>query len=46
MDPIELRLKNAAKKGTKAPYGPIFDRIGLVETLEAAQELARTTRRR
>jgi len=37
MDPIELRLKNAAKEGTKAAYGPKFQRIGYVETLEAAK---------
>ncbi len=37
MDPIELRLKNAAMKGTKTHYGPVFDRIGFVETLEAAK---------
>ncbi|MGE0715818.1 MAG: xanthine dehydrogenase family protein molybdopterin-binding subunit [Alphaproteobacteria bacterium] len=37
MDPIELRLKNAAKQGTKTHYGPTFNRIGMVETLEAAK---------
>ncbi|MBI3198724.1 MAG: xanthine dehydrogenase family protein molybdopterin-binding subunit [Rhodospirillales bacterium] len=37
MDPIDLRLKNAAKKGTKTSYGPVFDTIGFVETLEAAK---------
>ena len=37
MDPIELRLKNAAKEGTKAAYGPTFGPVGLVETLEAAK---------
>jgi CO/xanthine dehydrogenase Mo-binding subunit len=37
MDPIELRLKNAAKEGTKAAYGPKFGPIGMVETLEAAK---------
>ena len=37
MDPIDLRLKNAAKKGTKTSYGPTFDTIGFVETLEAAR---------
>lgn len=37
MDPLALRLKNAAKKGTKAAYGPTFGPIGLVETIEAAQ---------
>ncbi|MEE2981291.1 MAG: molybdopterin cofactor-binding domain-containing protein, partial [Pseudomonadota bacterium] len=37
MDPIELRLKNAAKEGTQAAYGPKFGPVGLVETLEAAK---------
>ena len=37
IDPIEFRLKNAAKEGTKAAYGPKFGPIGLVETLEAAR---------
>jgi CO/xanthine dehydrogenase Mo-binding subunit len=37
MDPIEFRLKNAAKQGTKAAYGPKFGPIGMVETLEAAK---------
>lgn len=37
LDPIEVRLMNASKEGTKASYGPKFDRIGLVETLEAAK---------
>jgi CO/xanthine dehydrogenase Mo-binding subunit len=38
MDPIELRLKNAAKEGTKAAYGPKFGPIGLVDALEAARD--------
>ncbi len=37
MDPIDLRLKNAAKKGTKTAYGVTFNTIGMVETLEAAK---------
>ncbi|MFK7945209.1 MAG: xanthine dehydrogenase family protein molybdopterin-binding subunit [Paracoccaceae bacterium] len=37
LDPIEVRLKNASKEGTKASYGPKWPRIGLVEALEAAQ---------
>ncbi|MGE0766576.1 MAG: xanthine dehydrogenase family protein molybdopterin-binding subunit [Hyphomicrobiaceae bacterium] len=37
MCPIELRLKNAAKEGTKAAYGPKFGPVGLVECLEAAK---------
>ena len=32
-----MRLKNASKQGTKASYGVVFDRIGLVETLEEAK---------
>lgn len=38
MDPIELRLLNAAKEGTKRVDGPVYPRIGLVETLEAARD--------
>ena len=37
LDPIEFRLKNAAKEGTKAAYGPKFGPVGMVETLEAAK---------
>ncbi|MBM3599594.1 MAG: xanthine dehydrogenase family protein molybdopterin-binding subunit [Alphaproteobacteria bacterium] len=37
MDPIELRLKNAAKEGTRSSYGPKYKRIGLIECLEAAR---------
>src|SRR5260221_2228315 len=37
IDPLELRLKNAAKEGTKAAFGPTFPRIGYVETLQAAK---------
>jgi len=37
LDPLEFRLKNAAKQGTKASHGPVFPRIGYIETLEAAQ---------
>src|SRR6201996_7244036 len=38
MDPVELRLKNAAKEGTKAAHGPVFPRIGFVETIEEAKK--------
>jgi len=37
MDPIELRLKNAAVEGDRAPYGPAFGPIGLTQVLEAAR---------
>ena len=38
MDPIDLRLKNAADEGTQAPYGPTFPPIGLKKCLLAAKE--------
>src|SRR5262249_18337184 len=37
MDPLDFRLKNAAKEGTKASHGPTFPRIGYIETVEAAK---------
>ena len=37
MDPIDLRLKNAAKAGTQTIYGPKLKTVGLVECLEAAK---------
>jgi CO/xanthine dehydrogenase Mo-binding subunit len=37
MDPLDLRLKNAAREGTKAAHGPVYPRIGYVETLEVAK---------
>ena len=38
MDPIDLRMKNAAGEGTQAPYGPTFPPVGLKECLEAARK--------
>jgi CO/xanthine dehydrogenase Mo-binding subunit len=37
IDPIDFRLRNAAKEGTKAAYGPTFGPVGLVECLEAVR---------
>jgi CO/xanthine dehydrogenase Mo-binding subunit len=37
LDRIELRLKNAAKEGTRRVDGPVYPRVGFVETLEAAR---------
>lgn len=37
MDPIEFRLLNGAKEGTRRVTGPIFPRIGYLETLQAAK---------
>ncbi|MEZ5907199.1 MAG: xanthine dehydrogenase family protein molybdopterin-binding subunit [Hyphomicrobiaceae bacterium] len=38
MCPLEFRLKNAAKEGTKAAYGATYGRMGYVESLKAALE--------
>ena len=38
MDPIEFRLLNASKEGSRRVDGPVFPRIGNVETLEAARD--------
>jgi CO/xanthine dehydrogenase Mo-binding subunit len=38
MDPLELRLKNAARQGTKAAHGPTYPVIGYEQTLRAAIE--------
>ncbi len=38
MDPVDLRLKNAAKEGTRRVDGPVFPRIGCVEVLEAMRD--------
>ena len=37
MDPIEFRLRNAAKEGTRRVDGPTFPRIGFIEVLEATK---------
>ena len=40
MDPIEFRLLNASKEGTRRVDGPIFPRVGNVECLEASRDTA------
>ena len=37
VDPIDFRLLNAAKEGTRRIEGPVARRVGLVECLEAAR---------
>jgi CO/xanthine dehydrogenase Mo-binding subunit len=37
MDPLALRVKNAAKEGTKSVHGPTWTNIGFLDTVEAAQ---------
>jgi CO/xanthine dehydrogenase Mo-binding subunit len=38
LDPLEFRLKNAAREGTRRVDGPVFPRIGMIESLEAIRE--------
>ena len=38
IDPLELRLMNASKEGTRRADGPRFARIGCVEVLEAMRD--------
>ena len=44
IDPIDLRLMNAAEEGTQAAYGPKYPRIGFKECLVAAKEHPNYTR--
>ncbi|MBI2317164.1 MAG: xanthine dehydrogenase family protein molybdopterin-binding subunit, partial [Betaproteobacteria bacterium] len=37
IDPIDFRLKNAAREGTQSYYGPKLGSIGFIETLQAAK---------
>ena len=37
IDPIEFRLRNAAREGTQTYYGPRLGSIGYIETLEKAR---------
>lgn len=38
VDPLDFRIKNAAKEGARRPDGPIHPRIGCVETAEAIRK--------
>ncbi|HEX2514232.1 MAG TPA: xanthine dehydrogenase family protein molybdopterin-binding subunit, partial [Chloroflexota bacterium] len=40
LDPLEFRIKNSAREGTRRIDGPVFPRIGSVECLEAARDHA------
>jgi len=37
MDPIDLRLKNVAREGTRSSYGPTYGPIGIEATLQAVK---------
>jgi len=38
MDPLEFRLLNSAKEGTRAPTGPVWPRVGYEEVVQAAKD--------
>jgi CO/xanthine dehydrogenase Mo-binding subunit len=38
MNPLDLRIQNAAKEGTRASYGPVYGPIGIGPTLEAVKK--------
>jgi len=38
MDPLEFRLLNSAKEGTRRATGPLMPKVGLVETVQAAKD--------
>jgi len=38
IDPLEFRIKNAAREGTRRVDGPVFPRIGMIESVEAIQK--------
>jgi xanthine dehydrogenase molybdenum-binding subunit len=37
IDPLEFRLKNGAREGTRRVDGPVYPRIGMIESVEAAK---------
>src|SRR5262249_32197640 len=43
IDPLDFRIKNSAKEGTRRADGPTYPRIGMIETVEAAKKHAHYT---
>jgi CO/xanthine dehydrogenase Mo-binding subunit len=37
IDPLDFRIKNGAREGTRRADGPVYPRIGMVETAEVAK---------
>jgi CO/xanthine dehydrogenase Mo-binding subunit len=46
MNPLDFRIKNAAKEGTRASYGPTYGPIGIGPTLEAVKNHPHTKSRK
>ncbi len=40
IDPLDFRIKNGAREGTRRADGPVFPRIGMIETAETAKKHA------
>ena len=38
IDPLDFRIKNAAREGSRRADGPAFPKIGMIETCEAAKK--------
>src|SRR5262249_19025589 len=38
IDPLDFRIKNGAREGTRRADGPVYPRIGMIETAEAAKK--------
>jgi CO/xanthine dehydrogenase Mo-binding subunit len=38
IDPLDFRIKNGAREGTRRADGPVYPRIGMIETVEAAKK--------
>ena len=39
-DPLDFRIKNGAREGTRRADGPIFPKVGMIETTQTAKEHA------
>jgi CO/xanthine dehydrogenase Mo-binding subunit len=40
IDPLDFRLRNGAREGTRRADGPVYPRVGMIETVEAARNHA------
>ncbi len=40
IDPLQFRIRNGAKEGTRRADGPVYPRIGMIETCQAAKDNA------
>ncbi len=38
IDPLDFRINNGAREGTRRADGPVFPRIGMIETVQATQK--------